>query len=128
VFDDFPKLKFVIPHGGGAVPYQLGRWESMSLRGGGKRFSEKMRNLWFDSSLYTPEALELLIKVVGADRIMFATECPGTGSATDPKTNRSMDDTAHWIQDFAWLSDADRKLIFEGNARKVYKLDKLLDR
>jgi len=128
VFEDFPTLRFVIPHGGGAVPYQLGRWESMSLRGGAKRFSEKMRNLWFDSSLYTPEALELLIKVVGADRIMFATECPGTGSALDPRTNRSMDDTAHWIQDFAWLSDVDKKLIFEGNARKVYKLDKLLDR
>ena len=84
--------------------------------------------MWFDSSLYTPEALELLIKVIGADRVMFATECPGTGSALDPKTNRSMDDTAHWIQDFAWLKDADKKLIFEGNARKVYKLDKLLDR
>ncbi len=128
VFEDFPKLKFIIPHGGGAVPYQLGRWESMSLRGGQKRFSEKLRQLWFDSSLYTPEALELLIKVVGADRILFATECPGTGSAMDPKTGRSMDDTAHWIQDFDWLSDGDKKLIFEGNARKVFNLDKLLDR
>jgi len=128
VFDDFPTLKFVIPHGGGAVPYQIGRWESMSLRGGQKRFSEKLKNLWFDSGLYTPEALELLIKVVGADRIMFATECPGTGTATDPRTGRSMDDTAHWIQEFNWLSGADKKLIFEDNARKVYKLDKLLPR
>jgi OH-DDVA meta-cleavage compound hydrolase len=128
VFEDFPALKFVIPHGGGAVPYQIGRWESMSLRGGAKRFSEKLRNLWFDSGLYTPEALELLIKVVGADRIMFATECPGTGTAIDPRTNRSMDDTAHWIQEFNWLSAADKKLIFEDNARKVYKLDKLLAR
>ncbi len=128
VFDDFPTLKFVIPHGGGAVPYQIGRWESMSLRGGAKRFSEKLRNLWFDSGLYTPEALELLIKVVGADRIMFATECPGTGTAIDPRTNRSMDDTAHWIQEFNWLKDADKKLIFEDNARKVYKLDKILAR
>ena len=88
----------------------------------------KMHNLWFDSSLYTPEALELLIKVVGADRVMLATECPGTGSAVDPKAGRSMDDTAHWLRGFVWLSDADRQLIFEGNARKVYKLDKLLDR
>jgi OH-DDVA meta-cleavage compound hydrolase len=126
VFEDFPTLRFVIPHGGGAVPYQIGRWESMSLRGGGKRFSEKLRNLWFDTALYTPAALELLIKVVGPDRLMFATECPGTGSALDPRTNRSMDDTAHWIQEFPWLGDADKKLIFEGNARKVYKLDKLL--
>lgn len=126
VFSDFPKLKFVVPHGGGAVPYQLGRWESMSLRGGQKRFSERLRNLWFDSALYTPEALELLIKVTGADRVLFATECPGTGSAVDPRTGRQMDDTAHWIQDFEWLSAADKKRIFEDNARQLYKLDKVL--
>jgi len=82
VFDDFPKLKFIIPHGGGAIPYQLGRFEAPTLRGAGhgKRFSERMRNLWFDTTLYTPLALELLIKTVGADRCLFATECPGTGS------------------------------------------------
>lgn len=126
VFDDFPKLKFVVPHGGGSVPYQLGRWESMSLRGGVKRFSERLRNLYFDSALYTPAALELLIKVVGVDRVMFATECPGTGSALDPKTGRSMDDTAPWIKGFDWLPESDKTAIFEGNARKVYKLDRLL--
>ncbi len=64
--------------------------------------------------------------MAGADRVLFATECPGTGSAVDPRTGRQMDDTAHWIQDFAWLSAADKKLIFEGNARQLYKLDNIL--
>jgi OH-DDVA meta-cleavage compound hydrolase len=125
VFDDFPKLKFIVPHGGGAVPYQIGRFEAPSMRRGskGKRFSEKLRNLWFDTTLYTPLALELLIKTVGVDRCLFATECPGTGTAPDPATGRSMDDVAPYIKAFDWLSDADKALIFEGNARKLFKLD-----
>ena len=127
VFDDFPSLKFIIPHGGGAIPYQLGRFEAPTLRGAGhgKRFSERMRNLWFDTTLYTPLALELLIKTVGADRCLFATECPGTGSATNPATGRYMDDIAPMIKGFDWLSAADKKLIFEDNAKKLFKLDKV---
>ena len=127
VFDDFPTLKFIIPHGGGAIPYQLGRFEAPTLRGAGhgKRFSEKMRNLWFDTTLYTPLALELLIKTVGADRCLFATECPGTGSATNPETGRYLDDIAPMIKGFDWLSAADKKLIMEDNARKLFKLDKV---
>jgi OH-DDVA meta-cleavage compound hydrolase len=130
VFDDFPTLKFIIPHGGGAIPYQLGRFEAPTLRGAGhgKRFSEKMRNLWFDTTLYTPLALELLIKTVGVDRCLFATECPGTGSATNPDTGRYMDDIAPMIKGFDWLSAADKKAILEDNARKLFKLDKVKPR
>jgi len=127
VFDDFPALKFIIPHGGGAIPYQLGRFEAPTLRGSGhgKRFSERMRNLWFDTTLYTPLALELLIKTVGVDRCLFATECPGTGSATNPETGRYMDDIAPMIKGFDWLSAADKKAIFEDNAKKLFKLDQV---
>jgi OH-DDVA meta-cleavage compound hydrolase len=125
VFDDFPTLKFIIPHGGGAVPYQIGRFEAPSLRAaqhGGKRFTERMRNLWFDTTLYSPLALELLIKTVGVDRCLFATECPGTGTVPNPDTGRSMDDIAPLIEGFGWLADADKKRIFEGNARALFKL------
>jgi predicted TIM-barrel fold metal-dependent hydrolase len=130
VFDDFPTLKFIIPHGGGAIPYQLGRFEAPTLRGHGtgKRFSEKMKNLWFDTTLYTPLALELLIKTVGVDRCLFATECPGTGSATNPDTGRYMDDIAPMIKGFDWLSAGDKKAILEDNARKLFKLDKVKPR
>ncbi|HWL47659.1 MAG TPA: amidohydrolase family protein [Sphingomonadaceae bacterium] len=121
VFDDFPNLKIVVSHGGGAIPYQLGRFESASMRGK-IRFSERMRNLYFDTVLYTEGALRLLIETVGADRCLFGSECPGVGSGINPKTGHTMDHIAPVIASFDWLSDAEKKAIFEDNARKVFNL------
>ena len=126
VFKDFPTLKIVVSHGGGAIPYQLGRFEAPSLRRGGDRFSDRLRKLYFDTVLYTEDALRLLIKTVGVDRCLFGTECPGVGSSVDPRTNRSMDHVRPMIEAIEFLTAADRHAIFEGNARKVFKLDRLL--
>jgi OH-DDVA meta-cleavage compound hydrolase len=124
VFQDFPTLKIVVSHGGGAMPYQLGRFEASSLRPGSKqRFSEGLRNLYFDTVLYTAGALRLLIETVGADRCLFGSECPGVGSATLPGHDHTMDHIAPTIAGFDWLSDGDKKLIFEDNARRLFKLD-----
>jgi len=123
VFKDFPDLKIVVSHGGGAIPYQLGRFEAPSLRRpDGQRFSERLRHLYFDTVLYTQEAVALLIKTVGADRCLFGTECPGVGSAAHPETGHDMDDVRVLIEGLDWLSAADRQKIFEDNARKVFKL------
>ncbi len=65
VFKDFPTLKILVSHGGGAIPYQWARFEASSLRRGGARFSEKMRNLYYDTVLYSKPSLELLFKTVG---------------------------------------------------------------
>jgi OH-DDVA meta-cleavage compound hydrolase len=121
VLDDFPGLNFVISHGGGAMPYQFGRFEANSLRQK-HRFSERMRKLWFDTVLYTEGALRLLIETVGPDRCLFGSECPGVGSHIHPDTGRQMDHIAPIIQGFDWLSDAEKHAIFEGNARKVFNL------
>jgi predicted TIM-barrel fold metal-dependent hydrolase len=123
VFNDFPNLKIVVSHGGGAIPYQLGRFEAPSLRRGtGARFSDGMRKLYYDTVLYTEDALRLLIKTVGVDRCLFGTECPGVGSSVDPATGRSMDNVKPMIENIEWLSAADRKKIFEDNARAVFKV------
>jgi len=123
VFKDFPKLKIVCSHGGGAVPYHAGRFQAPSLRRGGETFYDGMRKLYYDTVLYTALGLELLIKTVGADRCLFGTERPGVGTAKDPKTGRWMDDVKGYIDGFAWLSAADRKLIFEDNAKKLFRLN-----
>jgi len=123
VFKDFPDLKILVSHGGGAVPYQLGRFEAASLRRGGERFSEAMRHLYYDTVLYTQDAAELLIKTVGADRCLFGAECPGVGSVEDPRTGRTLDDVAPNIEAIDWLSADDKAKIFSENAKALFKLD-----
>jgi predicted TIM-barrel fold metal-dependent hydrolase len=123
VFSDFPTLKLVISHGGGAIPYQVGRFRAAGGRRGAKeRFEDGLRRLYFDTCLYSREALELLFKVVGPDRCMFGTEAPGTGTFRDPETGRYMDDLKPIIESISWLTPEDRKKIFEDTARKIYKL------
>jgi 4-oxalmesaconate hydratase/OH-DDVA meta-cleavage compound hydrolase len=124
VLDDFPSLKIVVSHGGGAIPYQLGRFEAGSLNSGAKRsFSEGMRKLYYDTVLYTEGAMRLLIETVGVDQCLFGSECPGVGSKVPPGCQHTMDHTAPIIQSFEWLSDAEKEKIFEGNAKRVFKLD-----
>lgn len=126
VFEDFPDLKLIIAHGGGSVPYQLGRWQAERLMpslGGSpdaERFEVSLRRFWFDSVLHYPPALAYLIDTVGADRVLFGTERPGSGSVTDPNTGRILDDFKTVIEDIPGLAEADRAAIFEGNARTLF--------
>ena len=125
VLKDFPNLKIVVSHGGGAIPYQLGRFESPSIRrGGGERFSTGLRKLYFDTVLYTEDALRLLIKTVGAERCLFGSECPGVGSTINPDTGRTMDNVRPLIENIEWLTAEQKKMIFGGTATKLFKLDK----
>src|SRR5271169_5173085 len=124
VFKDFPTLKLLVSHGGGAIPYHWARFEASSLRTpGATRFSERMRNIYYDTVLYSSDSLALLIKTVGADRCLFGTERPGVGTVKDPRTGKWLDETRYLIEAFDWLSDADKKLIFEDNAKNLFKLD-----
>ena len=122
VLDDFPSLKILVSHGGGAMPFQLGRFDSGSLRGTRGRFRDRMRRLYFDTVLYTKDALELLIKTVGVDQVLYGAECPGVGSAIDPETGRTFDNIVPQIQAIEWLSKADQQKILEHNVRKLFRL------
>ena len=124
VFKDFPNLKIVVSHGGGAIPYHIGRFRSSAARRGFE-FLDTMRHLYYDTVLYSEEALRLLIKTVGADRCLFGAECPGVGSAVNPDTGRTFDDIRPHIESFDWLSQDEKSAIFEGNARALFKLDRV---
>ena len=120
VFNTFPNLKIIVSHGGGSIPYQIGRWRSNFGRMMGLDFDEELRKFYFDTGLYNVESLELLFKIVGTDRCMFGTENPGTGSWRWPKTGKMLDDTKPLVDSIEWLTDEDRYNIYEGTARKVF--------
>lgn len=120
VFEHFPNLKLIMPHGGGAIPYHMGRFRAWSIRNGGEFFDDKLKRLHFDTTTYDKDALELLFKVVGPDRVLFATENPGTGSAIDPTTGRAYDDLKPVIEGLSFLSEKDRENVFECNCARLY--------
>ncbi len=122
VFDDFPDLKIIVSHGGGAVPYQRGRFLPSGMRAGGTPFEEKLRKLHYDTCLYTRDSIELLLRAVGVDRCLFGSEKPGTGSVRDPATGKWVDDIHSLIEGIDWLDDGQRKQLFETNARELFRL------
>lgn len=120
VFTDFPTLKVVVAHGGGAIPYQLGRFRAGGLKTGKRDFAERLRLLNFDTCVYSQAGLDLLFTVVGADNCLFGSERPGTGAAVDPATGLSLDDLKPLVDASAALTDEGRGKVFEGNARRLY--------
>jgi 4-oxalmesaconate hydratase len=132
VFEHFPKLKIVCAHGGGAIPYQMGRFMAgryQSRRDMARKavdpehyFENVAKKVFYDTCLYSAEGLELLFKVIGPANCCFGTEAPGAGSSVNPHSGKAMDDLRPIIEGFSWLSDGDKKSIFEGNARKLYRL------
>lgn len=123
VFEDFPDIKFLVSHGGGAIPYQLGRLDAMSARSPKPwLFRDRIKKMYFDTVLYSAEALELLIKVVGPDNCLFGAECPGVGSSINESTGLTYDNIKPYITGFDWLPDADKEKILRTNAQKLFKL------
>jgi len=120
VFQDFPRLRFILAHGGGNVPYQAARYRALCIIHDWEPFDEFIKRFYWDTTLYTQEAMELLIKVVGVDRIIYASEMLGGVNVTDPATGRSFDENKRLVDDIAWLTEADRKKIFEENVRQAY--------
>src|SRR5487761_851788 len=120
LFGDFPTLRFVIPHGGGAVPYHWGRYRGLAQDMKRPPLKELLlNNVYFDTCVYHQPGIDLLLKVVPADNILFASEMVGAVRGIDPETGHYYDDTKRYI-DAASLSAADKAKIYSGNARKVF--------
>jgi 4-oxalmesaconate hydratase len=70
--------------------------------------------------VYHLAGIELLLKIVPVDNILFGSEMVGAVRGIDPETGQYFDDTKRYIDAVASLSAADKKKIFEDNARRVY--------
>ena len=121
LFKDFPTLKFIIPHGGGAVPYHWGRYRGLAQDMGLPPLKELLlNNVYFDTCVYHQAGMELLLKVIPADNVLFASETVGAVRGIDPETGHYFDDTKAMIDNIDWLSSSDRDKIFHQNVHKVY--------
>jgi 4-oxalmesaconate hydratase len=120
LFKDFPTLKFIIPHGGGAVPYHWGRYRGLAQDMGRPLLKDHLlNNVYFDTCVYHLPGIEVLFKVIPVDNILFASEMVGAVKGIDPETGHPFDDTKRYV-DALGLGEQDKRKIFEGNARKVY--------
>ncbi|MEV4954807.1 amidohydrolase family protein [Paenarthrobacter nitroguajacolicus] len=128
LFRDFPELKLVIPHGGGAVPYHWGRFRGLAIALGKPKIEEHLlNNVFFDTCVYHQPGIDLLTKVVPTENILFASEMIGAVRDVDPRSGHYFDDTKRYVDATTNLNDAQRAQVFEDNARRVYpRLDRAL--
>ncbi len=120
IFKDFPNLRFVIPHGGGAVPFHWGRYRGLAQDlGRPPLFELLMKNVFFDTCVYHQPGVDLMVEVIPADNILFGSEMVGAVRSIDPETGYPFDDTKRYV-DALDITEEDRRKIFELNARRVY--------
>jgi len=80
--DEIPELKVLLAHGGGFIPYQIGRLvHGHKVRKETREHTttnakELLRRFYFDSLVFEPEALRYLIDLVGSDHIAIGTDSP----------------------------------------------------
>ncbi|WP_260599012.1 amidohydrolase family protein [Sphingomonas endolithica] len=120
LFADFPTLRFIIPHGGGAVPYHWGRYRGLADMLKKPSVDDYlMNNIFFDTCVYHQPGINLLAEVIENKNILFGSEMVGAVRGIDPRTGHYFDDTKRYV-DALNISDEERAAIFSGNTRKVF--------
>lgn len=114
VLDEFPDLKVCITHGGGFIPFQLGRVEAFSHYMPGVKAKrpilEYVKNFYFDILVHDPRARKFMVDVIGADNLIYGSNY---GSPQDKAGVEFLD---------MGLPDAEREKIASGNAERIFKL------
>ena len=116
-FDQYPSLRVIAAHGGGTLPYLVGRFEKgdevelPQRRQMKRKPTDYLRHIYYDCITYDLGALQYLISVVGAEHVMFGTDWP------------------HWVHDTrgafantAALAQAQTWAVRSGNAERIFKL------
>lgn len=116
--DDIPTLAPVLVHGGGHLPYQIGRLDhGHRVRPEAARPrqapSEYLRRFHYDTLTHRPAATAWLMDQVGADRVVLGTDTPfdmGAGGLDEQLAGLALDDTA-------------RAALAHGNAERLFGLN-----
>jgi predicted TIM-barrel fold metal-dependent hydrolase len=114
VLDRFPALKIYITHGGGFIPYHLGRLATTNAVladvENKKPLMEYMGNFYFDPQINNPIMRRAMIDVVGADRVLYGSNFGGSDALREN------------LVEGLGLSDADYRKIASGNASKLLRI------
>jgi aminocarboxymuconate-semialdehyde decarboxylase len=117
VLERYPGLVLCTVHGGGFVPYQLGRMQRgfdavphLTAKNISTPPTELARRLYYDTVLHDPDALSFLVRRVGADRVVVGTDYPFEMGDPDPVAT---------VESIPGLTDEERSLIFEGNVGRI---------
>jgi len=121
LFDRFPTLKLIVPHGGGGLPFYYGRFKALNVAAGVTDFDSRIRRLFYDTAIYDRAATHMLIDRVGPGNVLYASEPFGTAKAIDPDTGTTFDDNMADVRTAPGLSDAEIDQILRGNARALYQ-------
>ncbi len=119
VLQEFPRLQFYLAHGGGTCPLLRGRWEhGWRVRPEAKQHikrppSEFFQRFMFDSLTHSGEALDYLVRAVGAERVMLGSDYPADMADPDPVKS---------IQSVPSLTDPERQRILGDNAAELFKI------
>jgi len=122
LFKDFPRLRFLVPHGGGALPCQIGRWRALAKYSNWASPDEILGagNVFVDTCVYNDLNMKMLFDAVPLDNILFGSECDGAfPGVVNPETGDHADNTRRYVDDSP-LTAADKDRLFQGNARRVY--------
>lgn len=115
----FPGLKLIISHGGGSLPFLLGRLQRNYeiLKNGAETIYdpvEGFKQLYFDSVVFEPEALRFLLSMVGTDKVLLGSDAPFP--IRDPEPKAVLESEA------LGLSPEVRNAILIDNARSLFNL------
>jgi len=120
LFSDFPDLRLIIPHGGGAVPYHWGRYRGLAdMLKKPSLDTHIMNNVYFDTCVYHQPGIDLLFDVIDHKNILFGSEMVGAVRGIDPQTGHYFDDTRRYI-DALDVSEQVKQDVFEHNVRRVF--------
>jgi aminocarboxymuconate-semialdehyde decarboxylase len=113
-------VRFLLVHGGGFMPYQLGRLDrGYQVREESSAFADQkpsasIGNLYYDTLTHSPAALRFLVDLVGADHVLFGTDLPF--DMTDPGQASAIDSLKGKEARLVWGENAMRLLDDGGGA------------